>query len=65
MKIKYGVAAHLGGYKDEERKQGYINKHKKNESIYWNKSRLDTPSFWSISLLLKLPKTRSSYQDIY
>jgi hypothetical protein len=33
--------------KDEQRKQRYIKRHKTNESKYWNKSGIDTPSFWS------------------
>ncbi len=34
-------------HKDEERKQRYIKRHEKNESKFWNKSGIDTPSFWS------------------
>jgi hypothetical protein len=33
-------------HKDEARKHRYIDRHKKNESKYWNKSGIDTPSFW-------------------
>ncbi len=38
-------------YKDEARKQGYINRHKENEFKFQNKSGIDTASFWSSSLL--------------
>ena len=38
-------------HKDEERKQRYIKRHEKNESKFWNKSGIDTVSFWSRFLL--------------
>ncbi len=34
-------------HKDEARKQRYIDRHKKNEFKYWNKSGIDTGSFWT------------------
>ena len=34
-------------HKNEARKNLYINRHKKNESKFWNKSGIDTPSFWA------------------
>ena len=34
-------------HKDEARRQRYINRHKKNESKFWNKSGIDTASFWA------------------
>ncbi len=49
---------------DKARKQRYKNRHKKNEFKYWNKSGIDTPSFWSRFLLWNLPTISSSYQDI-
>ena len=51
-------------HKDEQRKQRYINRHKKNESKYWNKSGIDTPSFWSRFLLWEKPSINESYQFI-
>ena len=51
-------------HKDEARKQLYINRHKKNESKYWNKSGIDTPSFWSRFLLWEKPTIKDSYMDI-
>jgi hypothetical protein len=38
-------------HKDEARKQRYINRHKKKESKFWNKSGFYTPLFWSFLLL--------------
>jgi hypothetical protein len=38
-------------HKDEDRKQRYINRHKKREEQFWNKSGIDTASFWSRFLL--------------
>jgi len=34
-------------HKDEVRKNRYIVRHEKNESKFWNKSGVDTASFWS------------------
>ncbi len=51
-------------HKDEHRKQRYIDRHKKNESKYWNKSGIDTPSFWSRFLLWEKPTIKESYPDI-
>ena len=51
-------------HKDEERKNLYINRHKKNESKFWNKSGIDTPSFWSRFLLWEKPTIKESYEDI-
>ena len=34
-------------HKNEERKNRYILRHQKNESKFWNKSGVDTASFWS------------------
>ena len=51
-------------HKDEARKQRYIDRHKKNESKYWNKSGIDTPSFWSVFLLWNKPTIKESYMDI-
>ena len=51
-------------HKDEERKQRYINRHKANEKQYWNKSGIDTASFWSRFLLWEKPTINESYQYI-
>ena len=49
-------------HKNEERKNLYINRHKKNED--WTKSGLDTAGFWSRWLLWNKPTIKESYQDI-
>jgi hypothetical protein len=36
----------------------------KNESKYWEKSGIDTPSFWALYLLWNKPSIKNSYQDI-
>ena len=51
-------------HKDEDRKNRYIKRHEKNESKFWNKSGIDTPSFWSRFLLWEKPTIKESYQDI-
>jgi len=37
-------------HKDVARKQRYIDRHRKNESKFWNKSGIDTPSWWSLKI---------------
>ena len=49
-------------HKDEDRKNRYINRHKKNED--WTKSGLDTAGFWSRWLLWNKPTIKQSYEDI-
>ena len=49
-------------HKNEERKNRYINRHKKNED--WGKSGIDTAGFWSRWLLWNKPTIKESYQDI-
>ena len=51
-------------HKDEDRKQRYIKRHEKNESKFWNKSGIDTPSFWSRFLLWEKPTIKKSYESI-
>ncbi len=51
-------------HKDEDRKNRYILRHQKNESKFWNKSGIDTPSFWSRFLLWEKPSIKESYEDI-
>ena len=65
-KIYFGASGYSDFtiHKDEERKQRYIKRHEKNESKYWNKSGIDTPSFWSRFLLWEKPSIKESYQDI-
>ena len=49
-------------HKDEDRKNRYINRHKKNED--WGKSGIDTAGFWSRWLLWNKTTIKESYQDI-
>ena len=51
-------------HRNEARKNLYINRHKKNESKFWNKSGIDTPSFWSRFLLWEKPTIKESYTNI-
>jgi hypothetical protein len=66
-RVYFGAAGYehfSSGHKDEERKQRYIKRHEKNESKFWNKSGIDTPSFWSRFLLWEKPTIKESYEDI-
>ena len=49
-------------HKDPERKQRYINRHKKREN--WNKSGIKTAGFWSLHLLWNKPSLSASIKDI-
>jgi hypothetical protein len=40
-------------YKDEQRRQRYINSHKNNET--WSKSGIDTAGWWSLKYLWSYP----------
>lgn len=51
-------------HKDEERKNRYILRHEKNEAKFWNKSGIDSPSFWARFLLWNKPTIQASYNDI-
>ena len=65
-KVYFGAAgmSDFPHHKDEERKQRYINRHKANEKQFWNKSGIDTASFWSRFLLWNKPTINESYQYI-
>ena len=65
-KVCFGAAGYSDFtiHKDEARRQRYVARHEKNESKYWNKSGIDTASFWSKFLLWNLPSISASYQDI-
>jgi hypothetical protein len=49
-------------HKDEERKQRYINRHKKNED--WTKSGINTAGWFSRWLLWEEPNIRDAYKKI-
>ncbi len=51
-------------HKDPLRKERYIKRHQTRESKYWNKSGIDTASFWSLFLLWNKPTIKASYDDI-
>ena len=51
-------------HKNEAKKKLYVARHEKNESKFWNKSGIDTPSFWSRFLLWKKTSIKESYEDI-
>ena len=65
-RVYFGAAGYsdFTQHKDEERKQRYIKRHEKNESKFWNKSGIDTPSFWALYLLWNKPSIKQSYEDI-
>ena len=64
--IKFGQASasDFTIHKDKARKERYINRHKKNESKYWNKSGIDTPSWWSLKYLWSYPTKEEAYNHI-
>jgi hypothetical protein len=51
-------------HKNEERKNRYILRHQKNESKFWNKSGVDTASFWSRFYLWEKPTKTQAYEYI-
>jgi hypothetical protein len=51
-------------HKNEERKNRYIVRHEKNESKFWNKSGVDTASFWSRFYLWEKPTKAQAYEYI-
>jgi len=50
--------------KNEEQKKRYIQRHQKNETKYWNKSGVDTASFWSRFYLWEYPTKEEAYKHI-
>lgn len=63
-KINFGAKGYedFTTHKDEERKQRYINRHRKNEN--WTKNGIDTRGFWSRWLLWNQTTIKKSYEDI-
>ena len=63
-KIYFGAAGYedFTTHKDEERKQRYIARHKKNED--WSKAGIDTAGFWSYHYLWHFPTKKAAYEDI-
>ena len=62
--IRFGAAGYSDFtiHKDEERRQRYILRHKKNED--WTKSGILTKGFWSYHLLWNKPTIAASINDI-
>lgn len=65
-KVYFGQAgaSDMTQHKNPEKKQLYINRHKKREEHLWNKSGINTPSFWSRFLLWNKPTIKESYNYI-
>jgi len=63
-KVYFGASGYsdFTKHKDEERKQRYINRHRKNED--WTKSGIDTAGWWSRWLLWNKKTIKDSYEDI-
>lgn len=51
-------------HKDPKRKELYINRHKKREEHLWNKSGINSPSFWSVKFLWSYPTKQEAYKKI-
>lgn len=63
-KVDFGASGYSDYtiHKDSERKNRYINRHKKNEN--WTKSGIKTAGFWSRWLLWNKPSLKSSIKNI-
>ena len=62
--IHVGSSAHEDYriHKNEDRKQRYINRHKKNET--WGADGVETAGFWAKNLLWNKPTLQASIDDI-
>ena len=63
-KVYFGQASasYFTIHKDEQRRQQYINRHKKNEN--WSKSGIDTAGWWSLNYLWPYPTNEEAYNHI-
>ena len=63
-KVYFGAAgmSDFTKHKNEERKNLYINRHKKNED--WGKSGIDTAGFWAFKYLWSYPTKTEAYKHI-
>ena len=67
--VETGKVVHFGSkpysdmtiHRSEERKNRYINRHRKNEN--WEKSGIDTAGYWSRWVLWNLPSLEKSIKD--
>ena len=62
--VHFGAAGYSDytKHKDAQRKQRYINRHKKREN--WNKSGVYTAGFWSRWILWNKPTIRDSKSNV-
>ena len=62
--IHFGSSAHEDYriHKNEDRKQRYINRHKKNET--WGADGVETAGFWAKHVLWNKPTLQASIDDI-
>jgi len=62
--IHFGSSSHsdFTRHKDTERKQRYINRHRKNED--WTKSGVETAGFYSKHILWNKPTIEKSVDDL-
>lgn len=65
-KIYFGASGYedYTQHKNPLRKIRYIQRHQKNEGHLWNKSGINSPSFWSRFLLWNKPTIKESYNYI-
>ena len=63
-KIYFGASGYSDFtiHKDEARKQRYINRHKTNESTFWNDP--DTAAYWALKYLWSYPTKEEAYLNI-
>ena len=63
-KVYFGAAGYedFTTHKDEERKQRYISRHKKNESKFWNDP--NTAAYWALKYLWTYPTKKEAYENI-
>jgi len=62
--VHFGAAGYSDytKHKDNERRDRYINRHKKNED--WTKTGIDTAGFYSKHLLWNKPSLKASLDDL-
>lgn len=49
-------------HKDHDRKERYVNRHKKREAKFWNDP--DTASYWALKYLWSYPTKKEAYINI-
>ena len=56
------MASDFAKYKNTDRKEAYLSRHKKNEN--WGASGVKTAGFWSANLLWNQPTLKASIDNI-